>query len=217
MSKLVEQYYQSTRVADGKLLSRGQLCWAPGYYLAPNITTVELTSYDPRDERRNRYAILPNPPEDLLFNHTPVHEIGLKYNEELLVIKAKMRLFVIASQKPILWPAGAGRLSERGFVCLPLYSFHSTDPPDIRARVEALEYPWWIYLPENKNLRTKEGFIRLDRVQVIEERLIKPITIALTGDALFFISEWLRYYLTEEIEPIFLEDRKESLKELGIS
>lgn len=216
MSQLVEQYYRSTRVADAKLLNRGQFCWAPSYYLAPNITTLELISDDPRDERRNRYAVLSNPPEDLLFNHRPVHELGLEYNEELLVIRSKIRLFVIVSQNPLPWPAGASRLRERGFVCLPLYSFHSTDLPEFKARVEALEYPWWIYLPENNALSIKEGFIRLDRVQVIEERLIKPVTKALTDDALFLVSEWLRYYLTKEIEPIFLEDRKESLKELGI-
>jgi hypothetical protein len=60
----------------------------------------------------------------------------------------------------------------------------------------------------------REGFIRLDRAQVVEERLLQPIRVALAEEALFLVSEWLRYYLTGEIDPLFLEDRRELLQEL---
>jgi hypothetical protein len=170
--------------------------------------------YEPQDERHNRYAVLPDPPANLVFNHTPVHELNLEHDEELLVIKAKRRLLMVASQTPTPWAPSRYRLQERGYVCLPLYSFHREDLPEFRARVRALEYPWWIYLPEDSSLRMREGFIRLDRLQVVEERLLQPMRVALTEDALFLVSEWLRYYLTEEIDPLFLEDRRQLLEEL---
>ena len=217
MSNLVDNYYQSTRVSDAKLLKRGQFCWAPGYYLPASITTLELVDYDPKDERRNRYAVLTKPPENLLFNHTPVHELHLEHDEELLVIKAKRRLFLVISQAPIPWMAAGNRLRESGFICLPLYSFQPTDSPEFRERVKALEYPWWLYMPEDKTYRMTSGFARLDRLQVIAKELIQPIQVALTDDALFLVSEWLRYYLTEEIESIFMEDRQRMMQELSVT
>lgn len=59
----------------------------------------------------------------------------------------------------------------------------------------------------------REGSIRLDRLQVGEEGLLQPIRVALTEWTLLLVSEWLRYYLTGEIEPLFLEDRQEVIKE----
>lgn len=215
MSNLVERYYQTTSEADARRLQRGQFCWGPGLYLPAQVTTLELVHYEPRDERRNRYAVLPDPPADLVFNHTPVHELHLEHDEELLVIKAKRRLLAVASQSPMAWTPGQQRLKERGYACLPLYSFHPDDLPEFRARVRALEYPWWIYLPEDSMLRMREGFIRLDRIQTVEARLLQPITLALTEEALFLVSEWLRYFLTEEIDPLFLEDRRQLLQELA--
>ena len=214
MTNLGNDSYRNTTVADAKLLKRGQFCWAPGQYLPTNITTLELVDYNPKDERRNRYAIA-QPQQNILFNHTPVHELHLEYDEELLVIKAKKRLFLIASQAPIRWPPGSNRLREDSFVCLPLYSFHETDLPEFRARISALEYPWWVHMPENSTFKMKEGFVRLDRLQVIDKTMIQPIQVALTDDALFLISEWLRYYLSGEIEPIFLEERKQMIEALS--
>ena len=52
-------------------------------------------------------------------------------------------------------------------------------------------------------------------MQVVEQRLLQPRTVALAEEALFFVSEWLRYYLTEEIDPIFLQDRREMLQGLS--
>lgn len=214
MSKLIERYYQTTSEAEARRLQRGQFCWGPGLYLPTRLTTLELVQYEPRDERRNRYAVVPDPPANLVFNHTPVHELNLEHDEELLVIKAKRRLLVVVSQAPAPWALAQYRLRERAYACLPLYSFHREDLPEFRARVKALEYPWWIYLPEDSTLRMREGFIRLDRMQVVEERLLQPTSVALTEEALFLASEWLRYYLTEEIDPLFLEDRRQLLQEL---
>lgn len=179
------------------------------------LSTLELVHYEPRDERRNRYTVLPDPPANLIFNHTPVHELNLEHDEELLVIKAKRRLVVVASQAPTSWAPGEDRLRERGYACLPLYSFRPEDLPEFKARVRALEYPWWIYLPEDSSLKIREGFIRLDRLQVVEERLLQPRGVALTEEALFLVSEWLRYYLTGEIDPLFMQDRRELLQELA--
>jgi len=72
-------------------------------------------------------------------------------------------------------------------------------------------------MPEDKTFRMTSGFARLDRLQVIAKELIQPITVALTDDALFLVSEWLRYYLTEEIESIFMEDRQQMMQELSVT
>ena len=100
MSNLVDQYYQVTSQAQAQRFERGQLCWAPGYYLPTGTPTLELVHSEPTDERRNQYAVLPNPPANVVFDHAPVHELNLAHDEELLVVKAKLRLFMIASPAP---------------------------------------------------------------------------------------------------------------------
>lgn len=215
MSRLVERYYQTTSEAEARRFPRGQFCWGPGLYLPSRLQTLELLHYEPHNEALNRYAVLPNPPAQLLFDHTPVHELRLEHDEELLVIKAKRRLLVVVSQAPTPWPPAGDRLQERGYVCLPAYSFHPEDSPEFRTRIRALEYPWWLYLPAESAPKMQEGFMRLDRMQVVEERLLQPTRTRLTEEALFFVSEWLRYYLTGEIDPLFLQDRKELLEELA--
>ena len=181
--------------------------------MSSQIQRLALASYDPEDERRNRYDILQSEPDDeALFNHTPVYELRLQNDEELLVNTAKRRPVIVVSQKNHFWNMGGARLSERGLVCLPMYSFQGSDPTEFRARIKAQEYPWWLYLPEGHGFR--EGFARLDRLQVIEESHLQPRPRTLTDDALWFVSEWLRYYMTEEIDPLLPELRLEAIQSL---
>ena len=77
-----------------------------------------------------------------------------------------------------------------------------------------MEYPWWIYIPEDSSRKMREGFVRLDRIQVIEINHIEPTRTALTEDARFFVSEWLRYYVTGQIEEVFLDERREMMSKL---
>lgn len=214
MVELIEEFYRSMEPVEARQLSRGQICWGPVLYMSSQIKSVALASYDPEDERRNRYAILQSEPDDeALFNHTPVHEMRLQNDEELLVNQAKRRPVIVVSQKNHFWNMGGARLSERGLVCLPMYSFNDSDSSDFRSRIKAQEYPWWLYLPEGLGMR--EGFARLDRLQVIEESHLQPRLRTLTDDALWFVSEWLRYYMTEEIDPLLLDLRRESLQALS--
>jgi len=214
LADLVERYYRTTSDAEAQRLERGQLCWGPGLYLSSSLATLQLTTYNPHNESLNRYAVSPTRPFEQLFNHTPVHDIRLQHDEELLIIRAKRRLMAVVSQAPIPWAPAGGRLAELGYVCVPLYSFHQNDSPEFRARVQAMEYPWWVYFPANDNLRIYEGFARLDRIQVIEKNMLSPRSVALTEDGLWLLSEWVRYYLTEEIEPLFMEDRRDRLTQL---
>jgi hypothetical protein len=211
LSNLVDEYYETAAVSKAKLLNRGQLCWGPGLYLPSHLSTLELVHYDPKNERLNQYKVLSNPPANIVFNHMPVHELKLEHDEELLVIKAKRRLLIVMSQAPTSWPLGGARLKEQGYVCLPRYSFHPADSPEFRTRVKALEYPWWIHTPGESSLGINDGFIRLDRIQVVEKSLLEPIPVILTEWALLLISEWLRYFLTGQIDSLFLEDRQEML------
>ena len=213
MVDLVEDFYRRVTAAESRRFDRGQICWAPIPYLSSQIENVSLESYDPRDESRNRYSVRRSEPNDTaLFNHTPVHELRLESNEELLITKTKRRPVIVTSQRNEFWQLGGVRLAERGRVCLPMYSFHPDDSDVFRERVRAQEYPWWIYMPEQFDFR--EGFARIDRIQTVEESHLRPTRNALTEDALWFVSEWLRYWCTEEIDPVLLEYRQELLQSL---
>ncbi len=174
---------------------------------------IALQHFDPRDERNNLYGLSREPLN--AFNHTPVHELNLQSDEEFLVIKAKRRPLLVVSEGPDPWSAGGGRARDHVRLCAPLHSFHDDDPPELRARVEALEYPWWVHLPPDSVLQMREGFLRLDRLQVVVNRLLEPMTKALTAGALYLVSEWLRYHVTGEIESLFAEYRTAMLESLA--
>ena len=211
MAELVGDFYHSVTRAEARQLNRGQICWGPVRYMSSQFQSVALRSYNPLDERLNEYSMTTHEPDDLsIFDHFPVHELRLQNDEALLVDRAKRRPVVVMSQRNEYWALGGARLSERGLVCLPMYSFHQDDSPEFRRRIRAQEYPWWIYLPEYRSLR--EGFARIDRLQTIEELHLQPTPYALTEDSLWFASEWLRYYLTGEIEEMLLDFREESLR-----
>ena len=41
--------------------------------------------------------------------------------------------------------------------------------------------------------------------------MLSPSQVALSEDALLWVSQLLRYYLTEEIDPVFMKERVERL------
>ena len=213
MIDLVGEVYRSVTQIEARQRNRGQICWGPVGYLSSQLQSVDLRSYNPRDERLNQYSISTRESDDRsVFDHMPVHELRLQSNEALLVNRSKRRPVIIMSQKNDGWQRAGSRLAERGLVCLPMYRFHTDDPPEFRRRIRAQEYPWWLYLPPYE--RFLEGFARLDRIQTIEETHLQPRTIALTDDALWVASEWLRYYLTEEIDDLLFEYRQKLVQSL---
>lgn len=213
MIDLVGEVYHIVSAIEARQLNRGQICWAPVGYLSSQLQSIDLSSHNPRDERLNQYSISTHEPDDQsVFNHVPVHELKLQHNEALLVNRVKRRPVIIMSQKNEGWTRAGPRLAERGLVCLPIYSFHPNDTTEFRRRIQAQEYPWWIYIPEHAGFQ--EGFARLDRLQTIEETHLEPTRRSLTDDALWFVSEWLRYYLTEEIDDLLFEYRQNLVQSL---
>ena len=213
MVELVGKFYRPVKPIKARQLYRGQICWSPILYLSPRLQTVSIRSHSPRHELLNELSISTHAPDDFsVFDHPPVHELRLQNDEALVVNKAKRRPVIVMSQRNTPWQMAGARLSERGLVCLPMYSFHPQDSREFRNRIRAQEYPWWLYLPEHTTFR--EGFARLDRLQTIEESHLQPALHALSDDALWFVSQWLRYYLTEEIDDFLLDYRRELIQSL---
>ena len=170
-----------------------------------------LRHNDPAREERSAYRIVEEPAD--IFNHAPIHETRLRQDEEILAIRAKRRPVVVAGL-PAEWEHGGGRLKERSAVCPPVYSFQPSDNEEFRARVKALEYPAWIPFPADDALRLREGFIRLDRMQAVERQQLDPMRLALTKPAEQVVSEWTRYHITRQIDPIMLEIRADLISQL---
>ena len=210
VSELIGEYYRRRSPVESRRLERGEFCRAPVLYLPPQAQSVAIQSYNPADEGGNRYAIVPSGTDPAQPDHAPVQDIQLRYDEALYAVKGKRRPVVVMSQRNEAWAPADGRLAESGLICAPVYSFHQNDIPEFRDRVRAHEYPSWIYLPEGLGVR--ESFMRLDRIQVVEESHLEPMRVALTEDALWFASEWMRYWLTGEIDSLLEECRRETMQ-----
>lgn len=209
MIEYVGQFHRRLESAEARRLERGHICAAPVFYLPERLQV--LRHNDPAREERSGYRIVEGPAD--IFNHAPIHETRLRRDEEILAIHAKRRPVVVAGL-PAEWAPGGGRLRERSVICLPVYSFQPGDFEEFRARVNALEYPAWIPFPADDAINIREGFIRLDRMQAIERRQLDPMRLALTESAERFVSEWTRYHITGQIDPIMLEIRDDLVSQL---
>ena len=209
MIEYVGRFYRRIESAEARRLERGHLCMAPVFYLPERLRAIRHN--DPAREERSVYRIVEEPAD--IFNHAPIHETRLRQDEEILAIRAKRRPVVVAGL-PAAWAPGGGRLRERSVICLPAYSFQPGDSEEFRARVNALEYPAWIPLPADAAVGVREGFIRLDRMQAVERRQLDPMRLALTESAEQFVSEWTRYHITGQIDPVMLEIRADLVSQL---
>lgn len=109
MSDLFGDYYRRVEPLESRQLARGQFCWAPTLYLPPMAQSVAVRSYNPADERGDRYAIVSSQADDpARFDHAPIHEIRLEYNEALYAVKGKVRPVIIMSQRNEEWQPGGG-------------------------------------------------------------------------------------------------------------
>lgn len=171
-------FYRRLGLPEAPRLERGHLRMAPVFYL--DGPRQALRHADPALEERSLYRVVEEP--DDIFNHPPIHEIRLRRDEELLATRTKKRPVIVAGL-PEAWAPGAGRLRERSVICLPVYSFKESDTEEFRARVNAIEYPPWIPFPPDDALGLRAGFIRLDRMQAVEQRHLERMDLALTESA----------------------------------
>ncbi len=157
--------------------------------------------------------------------------IGLHATEELIAVKGKKRLVILLSEENSIAEDIAGlvardrKIHERSFVCIPLYGVHRGEgergfPSIVLGRIGSLMYNQFFYFPpyppEGENPIVYEAVGRLDRLQTFHRDTLAadPLRYALHDDCLHVLREWVRGYLTGEIDGHIAELRTELIGEL---
>jgi hypothetical protein len=148
-----------------------------------------------------------------------------------VAIKAKKRLVILLSQKNYVAEEIAPQVAKdrkvhvESYVCLPLYGIHRGQgeqgfPSAVVSRVQALMYNQFFHFPgypvEAERPIIYEAIGRLDRLQVFHRDTFAadPERYSLTPNCLSVLSEWVRAYLTGEVDQNILDLRSELIHEL---
>lgn len=177
IEEICEQIYEPV-----KGLQIGHLVWCPVPHLeeVPRILEVERASSE--EHFASNFEIV-----QMTSNHfkkkqkLPIKLLSLGETEELLISKAKNRPCVVVSMPnttfrdpPITKEVGTRRhLQDTSVILAPVYGIQtpvnqSGFPPIMTARIRALLYSQFFYLPRScpktKISIGKEGIVRLDRL-----------------------------------------------------
>jgi hypothetical protein len=185
---------------------------------------LKLEKIDPKDDRKLAFKVTGR--TDDTFDHPPVHGLGLRSDEAVVVAKARRDRPVVVlggTTAPRLEPDAdgdaetvqAGAARDPGTVMVvPVHAASGYDE-QTRRRVSRYEFANAFYLPAWERPRFAEGFARLDRTQPVRRaELAEPLGLKLSADALDALVEWFVAFATDRRPPhdsLILEYRREQL------
>ena len=202
-----DEYY--TRMRQGPVLAQlyeiGQFFRAPSLFLfgEPRPLLVRssysraIADYEYRIEQMRQPGEFDTPQE-------PNVTLGTRSDERAVIVRAKNRPVILMS-KPVVRQRDSGRRQDECFLVAPMYSFggDETKLAYSQAFVERVKgYVYWqlFYLPEGGGSRIREGFVRLDRIQVVHKDLLEHMPVMLSDDTQLLLRDWIRVYLGEEVD-----------------
>lgn len=194
---LFGEYYQPDPSSTKDAFRQGAFFQAPIYYVDPRLTYVRLTGIDPQGKHPPTFELTQKDRD--AYKHQPLNypSVQLRDDEEFVRVRSKRRPVILFSSPLEDWRLVRGDMPEETFVCLPTYGLDEHDD-EFRLALQAFKYASLFYLPEDNRFGRKEAFIRFDRMQVVPKQQLVRLEPhhRLTDDALDFLQEWLRYYLT---------------------
>lgn len=210
---IIGPYYTDSR--PGIDFVPGRICEATALYLPPVLEFLRF-DYDAAN-RGGKIEFTIGVLDDKTFDHTPVTGLRpLQRREAFVVTRAKRRPVVILSA-PTQWPRiGVARqdFPEVYLVC-PLHRFRDTHEREFRLRVEAWEYSMLFHMPSHATYEIRQGFLRLDRCQIVPKGQLRLKPVALTENALLGLQHYLSWFSTGRLDPDFANYRRLYLEALA--
>lgn len=227
---LVDRWYEKR--ADEAWYERGAVCWAPCSFLLRETWGLRTLNPDPVAVESSTFTLKRlkrvGGREDSLFHHVPHHALGLRKNEENLVVTYKRRRVVILSKA--LDPAvtkeiGAYKKAlriEDAFLCAPIYTLRDEGgspkfTPAFIENVRAFRYPNVFHLPADSSFGQREACVRFDRIQMVAKENLDHLRAWLTADATYLLDLWLEYYLTGSMDEFMKGCRDDLARALAAS
>jgi hypothetical protein len=192
LSGLLDPYYIDRPPRGAGPFEPGDLVETPIAYLQRGKRVVDVTYVDPNHQRAPLIGL--GHETTTTFNHTPVAELDLRYDEALLAVKHKKRPAIVIS--------GASDDPRRGrtfsALCLPVYTLKAEFGEEFVRGVRYLQYRSLFYLPPEGKW-AHESFAMFAYAQSVPVQwLIDHHTrLALHPDVLNTVREWFRWHMGE--------------------
>jgi hypothetical protein len=214
MEELIPTYYESDTVLHREALRPGALYTAPIFFVDSDLNLLKIQYIDPNHKKPSMLQI--GKADEDSFNHPPVIDLGLRDDEELAAIKCKRRPVIIFSRPLERWKIPNTKRQEDTYLCFPIYGLDQYDR-EFALSLRAFKYESAFYIPTESSFALKEGFIRFDRIQIVDRHLLKrwQPSVKLHDDALLLLQEWFSYYTTGSAADWVLEHQKAELEKLG--
>lgn len=197
----IDPFYERAEPA----VEPGQI-WCAQPIALPPRHTLKLGKVDPKDDSKLSFTIAER--SDDGAGHPPIHSLGLRSDELLVVAKARRNRLVI-----VLGMSTGPGLGSAGVTVVPLYEAAEHDA-DARRRVSRYEYANAFYLPAFGRPQLAESIARLDHAQPVGSgQLADPAGLRLSADALDALVEWFVACTTSRLpaDSLIVEYRREML------
>jgi hypothetical protein len=165
----------------------GQFFWAPSLFLfgesrpllVRSSYSQALADYEYRIEQMCQPGEFDTPQD-------PNHTLGIRSDERAVIVRAKRRPVILMSRSVVEW-TDSRRRHDECFLIAPVYSFGSdeTELAYSQTFIERVKgYVYWqlFYLPAVSGSQIREGFVRLDRIQVVHKDLLEHMPVMLSDD-----------------------------------
>ncbi|GAG11099.1 unnamed protein product, partial [marine sediment metagenome] len=199
---LLDGCYVNASVRDQGSYSRGQLYWAPMYYLTERMKYLRPTGCDPYHKRPPEFQIQTAEREQILgrgdkeesiFHHLPLlypqFDVKLASDEVYVVQVAKKRLVILMSSPSTPWRVSSGRTRENCCLVAPVYSFNEGHSGQWRCAVGNFQFEELFYVPKSTTHTIADGYVRFDRVQTVPRAWLGRARVALHPDLLKWVDD----------------------------
>src|SRR4029077_1271643 len=175
---LADKFYKKLPLGFHSHFVFGQIFWTHAYYPHENLELWRpiFDANEPTRTYASSFQIVPAG-KDAFKRGIPLASPKLETNEELLVVRAKIRPVILLM--PELPPLGVHEHGYRGKIqrrrCLVAQVFGLVDlklgraefPPTFVDRVRRMEFPQLMFLPANSGPLSVDSLLRLDEVQSV--------------------------------------------------
>ena len=124
------------------------ICMAPIYYKNAEVLTLVEDSYDPINEDRSTWKIgrFKDGVREERLPHRPYKIFQLETDDDLLVLKCKIRPVLVIKKLGIDWRI-PGTYVDNMWLCLPLFSYKSRHSQRYVLSDQSLQIPHRFYFP----------------------------------------------------------------------
>lgn len=160
---------------SGTEFKEKQICWAPVFYKEDKSLTLIEDKYDPINEESSTWKLarFEESTAKQRLRHRPYKTFQLESDDDLLVIKCKIRPVLVISKVETDWGVPYNKFS-RSWLCLPLFSYKPRHSQRYVMDDQALKIGHRFYFPPGNPGLDEESAGLINEIQFIPENNLSP-------------------------------------------